>query len=307
MITTGTTVRQARESHLMRSRHCRWLALRSGANGGSADELKAFVFGEIAEVPRVQRCEWQALGEAARGNPGVVLRSWAATHRRACRDLAPAVRNFITVGKRWPRQEPRVEFSLTRAAPAAHHRPSDQLAQRHERDRHARTDQLAQQVRRQLAFDTQRGDIGVENDPAYASATVAVAQARQVGKELVELVIVENTIVGEVVCGSNRRDGREQFIDRSPVNAVITRYRRATRRHNTHLPPGSTQVLHDRHRIRTTPLPSVMRRRVQNYSFTTAVGRLAHSPGAPSGHENTDVADERRVGLRVPDAADRAW
>jgi hypothetical protein len=60
-------------------------------------------------------------------------------------------------------------------------------------------EEFAQQRRRELLLDAQRGDVGVEDDTAHLSGDVRAAHGVEVGEKLFDLTVVEHSFAGEVL------------------------------------------------------------------------------------------------------------
>jgi len=92
-----------------------------------AEEDEAFVFGEVSEVLDVEGGEGQVVGQAARGDPGVVLGSWSGAACCVGGDLAPDAGDVVGVGERGARGRPGGELGASRAAPLAQRGPAGEF------------------------------------------------------------------------------------------------------------------------------------------------------------------------------------
>lgn len=66
----------------------------------------------------------------------------------------------------------------------------------------------------QLLFDTERGDVGVQNDPAHRSAEVRTPHRAQISNELFDLAVSEDTLACQVISGLHRLRIPEKLVNR---------------------------------------------------------------------------------------------
>ena len=153
----------------------------------SADELKAFVLGEVGVVLDVECGEGQLAGDAAGGDPGVVDWSGSAAESGLGLDLAPYRCCAEAAGQDDDAGEEGLKAGSPLWSPAVQACPLGQFADGDEGDREPLTGQWAGEGVGQLALEDGRGDVGVDDD--VGSREAGAAGDVEVGEEGLVLLV----------------------------------------------------------------------------------------------------------------------
>ena len=97
------------------------------------DQAEALVLREVLEVGDIERRQREVVGEAARWDPGVIERAWAAPLDGIGDDLTPLRRNVATTRNDRARREERLDRPTAPLAEVSGVNPSGELADRDER------------------------------------------------------------------------------------------------------------------------------------------------------------------------------
>src|SRR5579875_588127 len=141
--------------------------MQAPSDQGSLDEDESFVFGEVAEVFGVQRGEGEVIDQAARGDPGVVVRPGPPAALRAGLKLAPRVRYRLVVLEHGDVLAPPGQVGDAARPPAPQGAPLHQLPDRDEGNGHRVPGQPRPQSVGQAPPQRERGYVGVQDDQAH--------------------------------------------------------------------------------------------------------------------------------------------
>ena len=127
---------------------------------------------EVVKVLHVARGKGQVVHQAARGNLGVVGWSWPAAFDCGGGDLTPRYCDVFRAGQDGHVGKPVCEFTAARGSPFAQVSPLGQLGESDERDQRATAGKASEHRHGQLALETERSNVGIENDRVHSAGTL---------------------------------------------------------------------------------------------------------------------------------------
>ena len=123
--------------------------------------------GDCLEVLAVESYEWNAGGDAASGNPGVVRRDWAAHGLTIGDQPSPDPWDRGVVGQNRPGRQPRFEVPDAAWSPPCFEGSLEHFGDGYKGDGGRARPQSRQMVERNGSALQPRGNIGVENDDLH--------------------------------------------------------------------------------------------------------------------------------------------
>jgi len=142
---------------------------------GAASCFKVVMLYKVGIVFCVSSRQWQTLGEAACGDPGVVGVSVAAGVAGGGGKAAPGPGDFVVVAEDGDGGDPVADAVDALGAPATGDLPLGQFTDGHEGDADRRPGEGGEDRRGEAAADEVRGDVGIDDDEAHPSGVVGSA------------------------------------------------------------------------------------------------------------------------------------
>ncbi len=163
-------------------------------------EDEAVVTGEVSEIGGVERDKRHVLANAARSDPGVILRTWTAAELRRSSQFTPLIGDRAVVGDDRSLGDPGIKAFTSGLAPTTDDRPLHQLADGEKGQPYTVPADGGVDPGRSTALLQEGRDIGVDDNVSHAeSGDRGVAGSPEIGEESVELFVGLPDITYELI------------------------------------------------------------------------------------------------------------